>query len=209
LNDQGNQTERGGTRLKLESDYCLIEQMGSEYRSKGGHADHPVIEVSWYGADAYCEWVGARLPTEAEWEYAARGPDGFIYPWGDSTPNATLLNYDGNVGGTTEVGSYPDGASWCDALDMAGNVWKWVADWYGDYPSTAQTNPTGPAEGSYKVLRGGGWADAYWTGVRAPDRSLGTLGVRDSGLGFRCVFPPGGQVSELLSAGLLTKKKGE
>ena len=121
--------------------------------------DHPKVRVDWFEAQAYCEWAGARLPTEAEWEYAARGPDGLTYPWGDSEPNQSLLNYDGNVGDTTEVGSYPDGASWCGALGMAGNAQEWGADWYAeDYYATAPSrNPMGPTSGKLRVVRGGDW----------------------------------------------------
>ena len=166
----GNQTEGGATWLDLESDYCLIERVDNEYRPKGGYADHPVIKVSWYGANAYCQWVEARLPTEAEWEYTARGEQRYIYPWGDTFDGARLnfcdVNcaydhretvYDDGYEMTAPVGSYRSGAIWCDALDMAGNVWEWVADWYEDYPSAVQTNPVGPATGDYKVQRAGGW----------------------------------------------------
>jgi len=110
-------------------------------------SDHPVVCVDWHGAQAYCEWMGARLPTEAEWEYAARGPEGRVFPWGDAF-DGTRLNYcdtncerdwadetvDDGYAETAPVGSYPAGVSWCEALDMTGNVWEWVNDWYdGDY----------------------------------------------------------------------------
>jgi serine/threonine-protein kinase len=129
------------------------------YHGNSTYDDYPVIYVSWHQANAYCEWAGTRLPTEAEWEYAARGTDGWEYPWGNAVPDATLLNYNGNVGDTTAVGSYPDGASWCGALDMAGNVWEWVADWYASdyYRRSPSHNPTGPSSGEYRVLRGGAW----------------------------------------------------
>jgi len=204
LNDQGNQTEGGLTWLDQEDEDCLIEQSGGEFRPKSGYGDHPVTQVSWHGAKAYCEWVGARLPTEAEWEYAARGPEGRAFPWGDGF-DGTRLNYcdanclghwadkavDDGYADAAPVGSYPGGASWCGALDMAGNVWELVADWYGGYPSEAQTNPVGPTAGDSKVVRGGGHNSGQrW--VRAAYRTGNfRLHYRGSLLGFRCVGQPG------------------
>jgi formylglycine-generating enzyme required for sulfatase activity len=185
LNERGNQEEGGVTWLNLEDEDCLIEQRGGEFEPKSGYADHPVIEVSWYGAAAYCEWAGARLPTEAEWEYAARGPEGNAYPWGDDWPTCDLAQYNECSGSTLPVGSLPDGASWCGALDMAGNVWEWVADWYGDYSSQPQTNPSGPETGKYKVLRGGSWLypPSY---VRSAFRISLNRFYTWINLGFRC-----------------------
>jgi formylglycine-generating enzyme required for sulfatase activity len=177
----------------VEAGACQAPTMcdwGEPTYGETAKADHPVVCVNWSGAAAYCEWAGARLLTEAEWEYAARGPDNFTYPWGNSSPDNTLLNYHGNVGDTTEVGSYSDGASWCGAQDLAGNAWEWVADWYDDYPSEAQTNPTGPETGDDKVLRGGGWHDSQKS-VRAANRNHFTPDHRYSDVGFRCVGQPG------------------
>ena len=129
------------------------------------YADYLVIYVRWEDAAAYAEWAGGRLPTEAEWEYAARGPQSFVYPWGNQAITCDLANYWGKNGGcvgdTSKVGDYPDGASWVGALDMAGNVWEWVNDWYNSdyYTRSSGLNPPGPESGEYRALRGGSWSD--------------------------------------------------
>ena len=164
--------------------------------------DHPVVQVSWDDAQAYCEWAEARLPTEAEWEYAARGPEGRIYPWGDSFEGERLnycdancprewkdSEYDDGYALTAPVGSYPAGASWCGALDMAGNVWEWVADWYDDYPSGRQVNPAGPSSSTYRVLRGGSWFDSRH-GARSAFRYGDIPDNRFNVIGFRCCVSP-------------------
>jgi formylglycine-generating enzyme required for sulfatase activity len=168
------------------------------YYGNGTYDDYPVIQVTWQQAAAYCAWAEARLPTEAEWEYAARGPEGRVFPWGDEF-DGTRLNYcdvncpeqwadetvDDGYADTAPVGSYPGGASWCGALDMVGNVWEWVADWLGDYPSGRQVSPTGPSSGEYRVDRGGSWFDS-WLIARCAHRSRGHPGIWYDSVGFRC-----------------------
>jgi serine/threonine protein kinase/formylglycine-generating enzyme required for sulfatase activity len=159
----------------------------STYYGDPQFADYPVIFMDWSKAQSYCQWAGGRLPSEAEWEKDARGTDGRTYPWGNDSPGKSLLNYNMVVGDTTIVGNYLAGASPYGALDMAGNVWEWVNDWYGEtyYRDSPQSNPQGPSSGTYRVLRGGTW-DSNDNGVRSADRSLFIPTNTDIHIGFRC-----------------------
>ncbi len=132
------------------------------YYGAAEFAEFPVVNVTWEDAAGFCQWVGGRLPTEAEWERAARGQNGAVYPWGDEPPSCALANFNTCVGDTTTVGAYPSGASPYGAMDMAGNVWEWVADWYGNdyYANAPAANPPGPISGEGHVFRGGAWDDA-------------------------------------------------
>ena len=161
------------------------------YYGNSSFSQYPVIWVTWSQAEAYCGWVAGRLPTEAEWEKAARGTDNRIYPWGNEYPTADLLNFGWNMGDTTAEGSYPDGASPYGALDMSGNVWEWAADWFGEtyYAISPASNPPGPESGTTRVVRGGAWG-AIPRDVRTAYR-IG-LSPADSFdiVGFRCVVTP-------------------
>jgi formylglycine-generating enzyme required for sulfatase activity len=158
----------------------------------------PVVEVDWFNAQAYCQWAGRQLPTEAQWEKAARGTDGRIYPWGNqaATCEYAVMNVGSGNGcgkGTTwPVGSKPKGASPYGALDMAGNVWEWVADWYSEsyYAGSPSKNPPGPASGEYRVPRGGSFYDEARV-VRGVYRGREVPGYWAPGRGFRCVCASG------------------
>jgi len=171
---------------KAENPDSHIVYQNGRYVVEAGHERHPVTLVSWYGAQAYCHHQGKRLPSEAEWEKAARGTDGRAYPWGDA-PDPARLNAGYRVGDTTPVGDYPAGTSPYGVYDLAGNVWEWTADWYQAYPRSSYHSPFFGEK--YRVVRGGSWNHPD-RDARTTQRDLAHPARRIHVVGFRCARSP-------------------
>ena len=163
---------------------CWIKYSSGTFTVTSGKENWPVVAVSWYGSKSFALYYGLDLPTEAEWEYAARAGQQFKYGTDDGTIDSSKLNYDMNIGHPTAVGTYP--ANPFGLYDMSGNIWEWCNDWYGSYPSESVTNPTGALEGTVRIIRQGTWDNKAFK-CRSAYRGRFEPQDSDYGLGFRVV----------------------
>ena len=179
---------RGEKYYDVDDDDARIHRRGGKWLADAGHEKRPVVEASWFGAAAYCRWLGKRLPTEAEWEKAARGTDGRRYPWGNDPADASLAHYGAAWDDFRDVGSFPKGASPYGALDMAGNGWEWVSSAYAAYPYNALDGREDTTREQVRGTRGGGH-DSSAAELTATHRGRHVSRNFRSGhhnIGFRC-----------------------
>jgi formylglycine-generating enzyme required for sulfatase activity/predicted Ser/Thr protein kinase len=204
VEESKNESEKPRHRVHLATyyidKYLVTNQAYRRFVKETGHPEpshwadpqfnhplQPVVGISWHDAEAYVKWANKRLPTEAEWEKAARGPEGFSYPWGNQFA-AGKANVDFMMNQTSQVGHFPGGASPYGCLDLIGNVWEWCADWFDEkyYSTSPPQNPTGPKKGQKKVIRGGAW-DTISFNCRNAFRFFADPGAKALNIGFRCV----------------------
>jgi iron(II)-dependent oxidoreductase len=184
----GPLTENGARYFDLDDGDARIHRVAGTWRADVGYEEHPVVEVSWLGAAAYCRWLGKRLPSEAEWEKAARGGDGRIYPWGGTPPTKQHARFEHGWNETAPAGAHPLGASPYGALDMAGNVWEWVSSAYRPYPYRVDDGRENLEPGPVRATRGGGHdSPAFELHTTERGRNLSrNPAAGHHNIGFRC-----------------------
>ena len=188
INARGVKAADGQVWFDVDDSDARIHRRDGKWQADPGHENHPVVEASWYGALAYCSWAGKRLPTEAEWEKAARGTDGRKYPWGNEAADATRAHFNGGWNDFHPVGSFAKGASPYGMLDAAGNGWEWVSSAYLPYPYNPNDGREDLARVQVRVTRGGGQdgrADELTTTQRGRQVSRNPRGGHHN-IGFRC-----------------------
>ena len=189
IQEKGPLGPNGEVYLDVADPDALVQNREGKWLPKKGFENHPAGEMSRYGAAAYCKWLGKRLPSEAEWEKAARGTDGRLYPWGNETPRADLAFIGGFRGETVPVGQFPKGASPYGVLDMAGQVWEWTRSAYKAYPYNPKDGRETPASADTVVARGGNTSSSP-EGMTSTSREV-VYASRAAGghayIGFRCV----------------------
>jgi formylglycine-generating enzyme required for sulfatase activity len=186
LNDRGNQFEGLAHWVEWYDPDLHVKEVDGVWLVDPGYEMYPMNEMTWYGARAYCEWRSAHLPTEAQWEKAARGTDERTYPWGEDI-TCDMANYAACVYDSVPVDSYPGGVSPYGAYNMAGNMMEWIADWYHKdyYANSPAENPTGPENGDFRIIRGSSWINnpgKLRTTYRFPKLPVLTY----KSVGFRC-----------------------
>jgi iron(II)-dependent oxidoreductase len=188
LNARGPDGPNGQEWFQADDNDARVHKKGDRWVADAGAEDHPVLEFSWFGAREYCGWVGRRLPTEAEWEKAAKGTDGRRYPWGNDPPDRMRAQFNAGWSGTAPVGRFPAGASPYGVLDLSGNAWEWVSSEYRPYPYNLRDGREDPASTAERSTRGGGQdspASHLTTTYRGRGLSRGPRGGHHN-IGFRC-----------------------
>lgn len=188
LNAVGPQGTRGEKYYDIEDNDARVHRRADKWLADAGHENRPVVEASWFGAAAYCAWLGKRLPTEAEWEKAARGTDARKYPWGNEPADRTRAHFNAGWNDLRDVGSFPRGASPYGVLDMAGNGWEWVSSGYLPYPYDSADGREDLTREHVRGTRGGGH-DSRAEEVTATHRGRQVSRNFRSGhhnIGFRC-----------------------
>jgi iron(II)-dependent oxidoreductase len=188
LNARGPKGSQGENYYDVDDGDARIHLRNGKWIADKGFDTHPVVEVSWYGALAYCAWMGKRLPTEAEWEKAARGPDGRKFPWGNEPPDKTRAQFSAGWNQTRPVDAFPKGASPYGMLDAAGNAWEWVSSAYLPYPYSPSEDREDLAREQVRGTRGGAH-DSSADELTTTHRGQGVSRAFRSGhhnIGFRC-----------------------